>query len=143
MQIGYGLHVRNSVEAVEFYKEVFGLKLGYHVKNPDGSYFHSELYKNDKEFLSVVECSSNDSKEHTVQLGVTFDTETEVHKAYAFLSAEGIVKTSIGPLPWSPCAADVIDKFGVWWYITAPQHHPAEDWDPNVPWDPDMYKKPE
>ena len=143
MQIGYGLHFKNSVEAVDLYMKVFGLELGYHVKNSDGTYFHSELYKSGKEVLSVVECSNNDAKENTVQLGITFDNEAEVRKAYALLSAEGTVKTSIGPLPWSPCAADVIDKFGVWWYITAPQHYPPEDYDPNVPWDPSMYKKPE
>ena len=46
MNIGIGLYVRNSAEAVRFYQEVFELELGYHVKNPDGSYFHSELCKN-------------------------------------------------------------------------------------------------
>jgi len=143
MQIGYGLYVKNSAEAVELYIEAFGLELGYHVKNPDGSYFHSELYKNGKEVISVVEGSGNASKENIVQLGVTLDDEAEVQKVYELLSAEGTVEMPIGPLPWSPCAAAVIDKFGVWWYITAPQHHPPEDYDPNVPWDSSMYKKPE
>jgi len=143
VKIGHGLYVKNSVDAVEFYKEVFGLELGYHVKNPDGTYFHSELYKNGKEILSVVEAANNDIKEQTVQLGVTFGDETEVKKVYALLSEGGIIKTPIGPLPWSPCAAEVIDKFGVWWYITAPQHQPPDDYDANAPWDSSMYKKPE
>ncbi len=143
MKIGYGLHVKNSVSAVELYKKVFGLELGYHVKNPDGTYFHSELYKDGVELLNVIESPNGGGTEHTVQLGVTLANKAEVEKAYALLSAEGIVKTPIGPLPWSPCSAEVIDKFGVWWYLTAPQHHPPEDFDPNIPWDASMYKKPE
>ncbi len=142
MKIGTGIYVKNSVEAVELYKEVFGLELGYHVKNPDGTYFHSELYKDGQEILSVVESSNNYMEENIVQLGVTFDSEAAVEKAYDLLSEGGTIKTPLGPLPWSPCAADVIDRFGVWWYITAPQHYPPDDYDSNAPWDSSMYKKP-
>lgn len=142
MKMGTGLYVKNSVEAVELYKEVFGLELGYHVKNPDGTYFHSELYKDGEEILSVVESSNNYAKERIVQLSVIFDNEAAVEKAYALLSEGGAIKTPLGPLPWSPCAADVVDRFGVWWYITAPQHYPPDDYNPNEPWDSSMYKKP-
>ncbi|WP_143452697.1 VOC family protein [Konateibacter massiliensis] len=141
MQIGTGLYVKNSIEAVELYKEVFGLELGYHVKNPDGSYFHSELYKDGQEFLSVVESSDRQPEEHVVHLGVSFESEADVQKAYALLSEGGTIKIPIGPLPWTPCAAEVIDRFGVWWYITAPQHRPPDDYDPEAPWDASMYKK--
>lgn len=143
MKIGTGLYVKNSVEAVELYKEVFGLELGYHVKNPDGTYFHSELYKDGQEFLSVVESAKEPEKDSAVQLCVSFDNEAEVEKAYVLLCEGGKIKTPLGPLPWSPCAADVIDRFGVWWYITAPQHYPSDDYDPNVPWDSTMYQKPQ
>jgi len=142
VKIGIGLYVKNSVEAVELYQKTFGLELGYHVKNPDGTYFHSELYQDGEEILSVVESPHDAIGEQSAQLGVTFANETEVRKAFALLSEGGIIKTLPGPLPWSPCAADLIDKFGVWWYITAPQHHPPDDYDPNVPWDASMYKKP-
>lgn len=47
MEIDFGIYVKNSAEAVELYKEAFRLELGYHVKNPDGSYFHSELMAKD------------------------------------------------------------------------------------------------
>ncbi len=141
MKLGIGLYVKNSVEAVELYKEAFGMELGYHVKNPDGTFFHAELYKNGQEILSVVESSSDNKQEHIVQLGIIFDSEAEVQKAYTLLSDGGTIKTPIGPMPWSPCAAEVIDKFGVLWYITAPQHRPPDDYDPNKPWDPSMYKK--
>jgi len=35
MGFSVGLYVKNSVEAVELYKAVFGLELGYHVLNDD------------------------------------------------------------------------------------------------------------
>ncbi len=142
MKIGTGLYVKNSMEAVKLYKEVFGLELGYHVKNPDGTYFHSELYKDGQEILSVVEASGDYITENIVQLSVSFENESAVEKAYFLLSEGGTIKTPLGPLPWSPCAADVIDRFGVWWYITAPQHYPPDDYDPNAPWDSSMYMKP-
>lgn len=142
MKIGIGIYTKHSIEAVELYIKAFGLELGYHVKNPDGTYFHSELYKGEQELLSVVQSQSNESAESTVQLGISFDTEEEVHKAFEVLSVGGVIKTPLGPLPWSPCAASIVDEFGVWWYITAPQHYPPDDYDPNVPWDASMYKKP-
>ncbi len=40
----------------------------------------------------------------------------------------GTVKLDICELPWSPCAAEVTDCFGVNWYLTMPQHPPADDW---------------
>ena len=133
MTIGIGLAVKNSVEAVELYQEAFGLELGYHVKNADGSYFHSELYRDGAEVLSVVEAASDaPTGEQTVQLGITLENEAEVRRAFELLRQGGSVLTSVGPLPWSPCAASVLDRFGVWWYITMPQHRPPEDFDPNA-----------
>ena len=144
MFIGLGLGVKNSVEAVEFYMKVFGLELGEHVKSSDGTYFHSMLYKDGKAVIAVAEDASNENiVKCTVNLGVTFDTEAEVRRVYDMLREGGIIKTPIGALPWSPCAADVIDKFGVSWFITMPQHAPHVDWDINEPWEPSMYKKPE
>lgn len=37
--VGVGIYVKNSPKAVELYKEVFGLELGYHVLNDDNTYF--------------------------------------------------------------------------------------------------------
>lgn len=143
MEINVGLSVKNSVEAVKLYQEAFGLELGYNMKNSDGGYFHSELSKGGVE-LAVVEADyDNAPVENVVQLGVTLETEAEVQRAYELLSKDGIIKESLAPLPWSPLAATVIDKFGVHWYITAPQHRPPDDYDPNIPWEPSMYKKPE
>lgn len=130
MRFGMGIYVKNSAEAVELYKEAFGLELGYHVCNPDGSYFHSELYCDGQEIFSVVESDDKNKLGYRVQISAIFDCEDDVKRAFALLSRGGSVETPLGVLPWSPCAAVVTDRFGVNWYLTAPQHHPAEDFDP-------------
>ncbi len=133
MRTGIGIYVKNSVAAVELYKKAFGLELGYHVKNPDGSFYHSELCHNGTEIIDVIESAESDLKDNIVQVYIVLDTEAEVKKAYDLLSVDGTIEMPIGPLPWSPCAASIKDQFGVWWYISTPQHYPAEDFDPTKP----------
>ena len=133
MAVGVGIYVKNSVAAVELYKEAFNLELGYHIKNADGSYYHSELNRDGKEMLSVVESPEKELKDNIVQVGIVLDTEAEVQKAFDLLSVGGKVELPVGPLPWSPCATSLTDRFGVWWYISAPQHCPDESFDPTAP----------
>lgn len=137
MKIGTGVYVKNSAEAVELYKEAFGLELGYHVFNEDGSYFHSELNRDGVEMFDVIESKDETHADRTVQVAVILDSEDEVDKAYALLSQGGAVETPLGPLPWSPRAAVLTDRFGVWWYISAPQHYPEPDYDPSAQWEPE------
>jgi PhnB protein len=139
MKIGFGLYVKHSDQAVALYQEVFGLTLGYHVKNADGTYFHSELYQDGVELLNVIEAPGDTAAGNVVQLAVTLADAAAVEKAFALLSEGGVVKTAITPMPWSPCAGEVVDRFGVWWYLTAPMHHPPADYDPEKPWDASMY----
>ncbi len=129
--IGVGLYLRGSVDAVELYKSAFGLTLGYHVLNSDGSYFHSELMKGDREMLSVVE-AVRDVRESPVQLGLTLDTREALEHALRVLSEGGTVNMDICELPWSPCAAEVTDRFHVNWYLTLAQHRPPDDFSPNT-----------
>lgn len=128
MKTGISIYVNGSVEAVELYQNVFGLELGYHVKNPDGTFYHSELCRDGKEIFSVIESAGNHT-EHTVQIGVELDSEDEVKRAFELLKEGGSVDIPLGPLPWTPCAASVFDRFGVWWYISAGSHYPAKDYD--------------
>ncbi len=125
MVVGVGLYVRNSQKAVELYKKAFGLTLGYHVLNEDGSFFHSELYKGEESALSVVE-SAEIPGNNPVQLGFQFEDKQELIDAFQLLSEGGNVRMDICELPWSPCAAEVQDCFGVRWYLTLQQHRPEE-----------------
>ncbi|ABX43589.1 VOC family protein [Lachnoclostridium phytofermentans] len=128
MKLGATLYIKDTIEAVEFYEEVFGMTLGYNEKFPDGTFMHAELLKDGQEIFSISE-SRNDAfvdimltsslKESrpTMSYGIQFDSEDEVNKAYSMLIQGGKVLSPLGALPWSTCCADVVDKYGVYWYI--------------------------
>jgi len=131
MNLGATLYVKNSVKAVEFYLEAFGMTLGYNAKNSDGSFLHAELLKGGVSIFAVSE--NNDeaiaqamlaSKRPTMSYGINLDSEAELQHAYRTLVEGGHILRELGQLPWSPCSADVVDKYGVCWYIYVSQHRP-------------------
>lgn len=129
MKLGATLYIRNTLEAEAFYMEAFGLTLGYHEKFPDGTYLHAALMRDGREIFAVSE-SRNDSfvqvmlnsslKESrpTMSYGLDFESVEEVTKAYAILAKDGKVLLPLGALPWSACCAEVVDRYGVYWYIS-------------------------
>ena len=129
--IGIGIYVKDSPRAVSLYREAFGLELGYHVLNKDGTYFHSELSKNGEPFCSVVEARQDTyTDKQPIELGVSFHTRTELEHAFNLLRTDGRVELPPCELPWSPWAAIVCDPFGVRWFLSLPQHKPADGWTP-------------
>ena len=129
--VGIGIYVKDSPGAVALYQAAFGLELGYHVLNKDGTYFHSELLRGGEPFCSVVEAKEDTfAQRHPIELGVDFTLRAALEKAFALLADGGGVDMEIGELPWSPCAAIVTDRFGVRWFLSLPQHKPADDWSP-------------
>lgn len=129
--IGIGIYVKNSPQAAALYQAAFGLEMGYHVLNRDGTYFHAELHRQGKPFCSLVEAAEDTyAARHPIELGVDFATRGALEQAFALLAEEGRVDLPVGELPWSPCAAIVTDRFGVKWFLSLPQHRPAEGWSP-------------
>ena len=131
--VGVGIYVKNSLAAVALYQAAFEAKLGYHVFNKDGTYFHSELSRNGEPFVSVVEAKTNTfAHAHPIELGVDFDSREKLERAFALLSEGGSVEMDVCELPWSPCAAIVRDRFSVRWFLSLPQHQPEEGWTPEA-----------
>ena len=128
--IGIGLYVKDSIKAVKMYQDAFGLTLGYHVLNDDGTFFHSELNKNGKPMLSVVQSSDPVAQNNPVHLGYTFDDKEELLHAFNVLKNDGAVMMGLCELPWSPCAAEIVDQFGIRWYLTLQQYRPDEEFLP-------------
>jgi len=137
MEMGLQVYVKGSVAAVALYQKAFGAALGYHVLNDDGTFMHAELEVDSKPILAVSE-SANDIgwrllKEYspevrpTMNFGVTLADEAAVKHAYELLSQDGVIVLPLGRLPWSDCCADVIDRFGVSWYLSVAGHRPDED----------------
>lgn len=128
MKLGATLYIKNTVEAVAFYTEAFGLTLGYHEKFPDGTFMHAALLREGQEifavsespndaFVDVMLASSLKASRPTMSYGINFDSEDEVKRAYEMLKKDGTVLLPLGFLPRSSCCADVVDKYGVYWYI--------------------------
>lgn len=62
----------------------------------------------------------------TISLGVNLDNDEALERAFAVLAEGGHVLRPLGELHWSPRSADLIDKYGVCWYIYVSQHKPEE-----------------
>lgn len=100
-------------------------------KIPCAATFHSELFKDGEGFCSVVDAKEeNDGTNNPVELGCTFETRDELEHAFEILKDGGTVTLDLCELPWSSCAAQVRDRFGVNWFLSMPQHRPPDDWTP-------------
>lgn len=127
MRISLQAYIQKSAEAVEFYKRAFGVTLGYHVMNEDGTYMHAELCLDGQTLLSLSEAGSSIGLENvkrysatdypTMNFCVHLENEATVKRAYDVLIEEGNILLPLGALPWSSCCANVVDKYGIFWYI--------------------------
>ena len=131
MNLGATLYVKNGVEAVDFYIKAFRMTLGYNAKKSDGSFLHAELLKGEESIFAVSENTDEEitrsmvaSKRPTMSYGINLDNDDELNLAYKILVEGGHILRELGSLPWSPCSADIVDKYGVCWYIYVSQHRP-------------------
>jgi PhnB protein len=128
MKIGLQAYVHGSIAAVDFYQKAFGATLGYHVRNSDGTFLHAELYVDGELLLALSESNNDIASEDrrrysattypAMNFCVTLKDEQAVKKAYAVLQEDANILYPLGSLPWSACCANVIDKFGIFWYLT-------------------------
>ena len=134
MNLGATLYVKNSTEALAFYLDAFGMELGYNAKNSDGTYLHAELMKEGQSIFAVSENTDEalvqamlKSERPTMSYGLNLGSNAELEHAFQVLSAGGHVLRALGPLPWTPLSADLVDRYGVCWYIFVSQHRPEEE----------------
>ena len=124
MKIGPQVYVRGSIEAVDMYCNAFGADITVHMKDHEGTaYEHCELSVNGQLFMAVSEAPDNcDIHKKCVWQTMAFNvydmgSEDAVRHAYDILREGGTVIDPLGPCPWNPCCSNVIDKFGVFWWI--------------------------
>ena len=114
------VYVKGSPEAVELYQKAFNTTLGYHVKQEDGTFYHSELNVYGQ-VISVAERTDNDDSVtgNTMQFCLQFSKEEEdlLKKAYDILSDNAKILFPLGPCDYTDHMADLIDKFGVRWCL--------------------------
>ena len=120
------VYVKNSVEAAQHYCDAFGAEITREFWNADRTaYEHCELSVNGEGFLALAEAQNpcdvalvHKMKWETMTFNVfEMGTEAAVRHAFDVLSEGGIVLQPVGALPWNPCNATVIDKYGVCWWI--------------------------
>jgi uncharacterized glyoxalase superfamily protein PhnB len=133
MTLGSTVYVRNSLQAVAVYCDALGLTLGYSQKHDDGTYLHAELEKDGKTIFAVSESGDEGiaaamlkARQPTISLGVDLANNEELTRAFHLLSEGGHVLRPLGELPWSPLSADLVDRFGVCWYLFVSLHRPEE-----------------
>lgn len=119
MKINLQAYLKGSIEAVEHYQKAFGATIGYHVKNQDNTYMHAEITLDGQTIISISESDEWAISGKNMQFWLTFgdDNEDALKKAYDILKEDGQILYPVGPSDWSKCMADVIDKFGVRWYL--------------------------
>ena len=121
------VYVRNSFEAAAMYCDAFGAEITREFRNAENTaYKHCELSVNGEGFLALAEAANpcdisivHKYKWETMTFNV-FEMGSEAAVAHAFdvLSRGGVVLEPIHALPWSPCCATIIDRFGVCWWIS-------------------------
>ena len=113
------LLVANLDETFNFYKRIFGM---------EETEYHGcrQLIINGKRFFWPREVSAKEQDEFIkfmrifkiLAIGIeNYETVDDLQKIVDLLAEEGEVLESPHPLPWTPCAAEVIDKYGVKWYL--------------------------
>lgn len=131
MTLGATLYLQNSLEAATFYCDAFNMTIGYHATHENGTYLHAELEKDGNSIFAVSESCDEFIKtamlsghQPTISLGINLNNNEELSHAYEILAKDGHILRPLGALPWSPYSADVVDKYGVCWYIYVSQHKP-------------------
>ena len=149
------LPVTNRTEAISFYKSIFGGEEIYHhmdmVYAINGKHFfgiHEVTKEQHKAYLQAIS-----SRNPILRSAVSCSTAEQTREIYIKLTADAIYTEKLKPLPWSPCSAGVIDKYGVQWYVAADGHMPCSDctkptcegdWDSRCrlpKWTVELYKK--
>jgi len=123
------LPVTNSRLAMDYYKTIFDMEEVYH-------HMDMKLKINGKFFFEIREVSQEQHEAYMKAISkrepilgtmVQYDTEDALRKAHNLLSAEALHAEEIAPLPWCPCSATVIDKYGIQWWLSTPMHMPCSD----------------
>jgi uncharacterized glyoxalase superfamily protein PhnB len=86
-------------------------------------YEHCELNVDGQGFLALSEAPKTcDVSKKSVWQTMAFNvfdmgSEEAVRRAYDVLREGGTVIDPLGPCPWNACCSNLIDKFGVFWWI--------------------------
>jgi len=113
------VYVKDSREAVEFYRRAFGAEVICCHTHPDGWVEHAELNVHGQ-VLAVSEARDSETLTgNTMQFCLHFGEGCEpvVQKIFETLKDGATIDYPPGPCDWSPLLVGLIDKYGVNWCI--------------------------
>lgn len=125
----------NCNKAIEFYKEIFDLKVLCLYKNEDAnpSDYTSSLDDLDQVYHAEVMldgtrlmmCDTPDDTEqsynHSMSLVITYDTADEVKKVYELMKENATILSPLQSTTYSSCFVSLIDKFDMRWEFMTEQ----------------------
>ena len=125
MKIGPQVYVRNSVEAAKMYCEAFNAEISFEIrdeKDPLNQYAHCELSVDGERFMALseapLECDTSPKTVwQTMAFNVCLGEKEAVRHAFDILSEGGTVIDGPGPCDWNDFCSNLIDKYGVFWWI--------------------------
>jgi PhnB protein len=116
MEFMIQLYINNAAEAIDIYTKAFDAKLENIQYTPEKLVLHSEILAHGQK-IAISDSQDTANTGTVFQIDVRMKTEEEVKRAYGFLKEESNINVPIGPVFWSPCMVDFIDKFGVRWCL--------------------------
>jgi len=110
--------VKESAEALEFYQKVFDAKLLCRYDNADGTIYHSEIEAYGQ-IIMIAGSEENSITGNNMSFVMSFDEGEEelVKKIYDLLKDEANIIYPLSPCDYSPLMTNLIDKYGVHWFI--------------------------
>ncbi|MCK5129955.1 MAG: hypothetical protein KAQ68_08890 [Clostridiales bacterium] len=120
---GVNLYVKDSFKAVDMYCKAFGAEISQKILDKDNkSYAHCVLFIDGEQFMAIAEAPidtffGNKDKWQTMAMNMCLGSKEAVKKAYDILSEGGHVFDGPCPCPWNEYCSNLIDKYGVFWWI--------------------------
>ena len=127
----------NTDEAFKLYEEVFGTKtvarmtfgevpwMGNVPESAKGKIMHAQLPITEAVHLMASDFVEGMSpgtfvRGNDVNISIVARDKAEADRAFALLSADGVVRMPLANAPWGPYFGMCTDRFGVQWMVSLP-----------------------
>jgi PhnB protein len=118
MEFMIQLYIKNAKEAIELYTKAFDAKLEYIEYTPEKAVLHSEIIAHGQK-IAIGDSEGIAITGTVFQIDVRMKKVEDVKKAYEVLKEGSQTNVPLGPIFFSPCMVDFVDKFGVRWCLFA------------------------
>lgn len=118
MEFMIQLYLNHALEAIELYSKAFQATKEYMEQAPDHKVLHCELLACGQK-IAIAEKEDSLVTGNVHQIVVRMKKEEKVREIYEILKEDSKTITPLGPVFYSPCMVDFIDKFGVRWCLFA------------------------